>query len=97
MSSKRVERRMVKCYFVNDAPNARCIGYVSENFTVPQGNVTYFEEWFLLPLRFSPRRKSRNRIIDESKRAFTISMAETTDAAVSKVAARFFPRRWCTA
>lgn len=95
--SNRVERRMVKCYFVNADPNARCIGYVSDNFTVPQGNVTYFEEWYLLPLRFSPRRKSRHRIVDESKRAMTISMEKTNDPAVSRVAVRFFPRRWCTA
>lgn len=86
----RTQRRMVKCYFVNAEPNATCIGYVSENFAVPQGSVTYFEEWFLLPMRFSPRRKSRSRIVDESRRAMSASMSKATWPA-RQAAYRFYP------
>ncbi len=89
--SDRIERRMVKCYFVTGEPNARCNGYISENFTEPQGNVTYFEEWLLLPLRFSPRRKLRGRIIEESRRAMSAGMSKAEPLA-RKIADRFYPQ-----
>lgn len=88
--SNRTERRMVKCYFVNGKPNAKCIGYISENFTEPQGSVTTFEEWFLLPLRFSARRKSRSRIVEESRRAMSASMSKAK-AGAREAATHFYP------
>ena len=86
----RLERRMVKCYFVNGDPDAKCNGYISENFTEPQGNVTYFEQWLLLPLRFSPRRKLRSRIIEESRRAMSASMSKSGVGA-REAAVAFYP------
>lgn len=87
----RPDRRMVKCYFVNGEPNAKCIGYISENFAQPQGNVTYFEEWFLLPVGFSARRKLRSRIVRESRRAMSASMSKAATLAVREAAERFYP------
>ncbi len=88
--SNRTERRMVKCYFVSGEPNAKCIGYISENFTEYRGDMTDFEEWFLLPLRFSARRKLRSRIVEESRRAMSASMSKA-DADAREAAARFYP------
>ncbi len=85
-----LDRRMVKCYFVNGEPNAKCIGYISENFAQPQGSVTYFEEWFLLPLGFSPRRKLRSRIVREARSAMSASMSKSEPDA-QDVAERFYP------
>ena len=83
-------RVMVKCYFLNAEPNAKCSGYITENFTRAQGTVTYFEEWFLLPRGFSPRRKTRTRVIEESQRAYTISMRNAKPE-MREVGHRFFP------
>ena len=83
----RPDRRMVKCYFTTIEPNAKCIGYIAENLAQPRGNVTYFEEWFLLPVGFSPRRKVRRQIVEQARRAMSDSMSQAKqgirDAAVS--------------
>jgi len=88
--SRRNNRVMVKCYFLNADLNAVCSGYVTENFTVAHGTVTYFEEWFLLPRGFSPRRKTRTRVVEESQRAYTISMSNAKPRAFD-MAHAFFP------
>ncbi len=88
--NSRNNRVQVKCYFINGDPNAKCSGYVTENFTDPQGSVTYFEEWFLLPRGFSPRRKKRTRIVEESQRAYTISMTNASPE-MYMIGQRFFP------
>ena len=88
--SERNNRVLVKCYFINADPNAKCSGYITENFTRAQGTVTYFEEWFLLPRGFSPRRKTRTRIIEESQRAYTISMMNACED-MFDIAHAFFP------
>ena len=87
---ERNNRVMVKCYFLTADLNAKCSGYITENFTQAQGTVTYFEEWFLLPRGFSPRRKPRTRIVEESQRAYTISMSNARPA-MFDIAHAFFP------